>query len=99
MSAYIFLNNIDRRVMRSVRSSNAINELLKEALEFSPTILISEYTKVRYKGIFRKKILDTHYTVYHESPAHDGSAYQAKVQISAYCTSGKNLSLITNCIL
>lgn len=71
--------------MREVRSDNDLNELFQEALHYCPSLMISEYTRTKYVGFFKRKELETRYTLYHEVPALDGSPYQARHQV---CGSG-----------
>lgn len=50
--------------------------------------MIEEYTHA-VRRLWRKDVFETRYTIYHESPAFDGSVYQARCQISA--TGEKNV--------
>jgi hypothetical protein len=59
-----------------------LNELFQEALQCDPSLLINDYPVRVRKGWFGSTI-ETRYELYHETPAHDGSAYQARIQRSA----------------
>lgn len=92
---YIYVTKEDVKRMKTINSNENLNELLQEALQVDKTILIEEqyyYTiKKGYKGfLFGKKEKNFRYTLYHESPAHDGSAYQA---LHMFCAN-KDLSTI-----
>jgi hypothetical protein len=67
--------------MRSVRD-NDLNEVFRNALSLDPTLLISEYTHLTQR-LFRKDKETVRYQIYHEEPALDGRAYQARVMMCA----------------
>lgn len=82
---YRFITEAETRRLKSV-SDKELNEVFQDALEIDDTILIEENTILVHHGLFsRKRISKTTYTVYHESRAYDGSAYQARYQT---CASG-----------
>lgn len=82
---YRFITEEETRRLKSV-SDKELNDVLQDALGFDDTILIEENTWLVQRGWFsRKRVAKTTYTVYHESRAHDGSAYQARYQT---CASG-----------
>lgn len=86
---YIYVTDLDVKRMSYLNTNEGLNELLQEARVFDNSILISEdyyYTyKKGYRGwLFGEKEKKFRYTLYHNSPAHDGSPYQA-LQMS--CTS------------
>lgn len=76
---YIFVNKADLVNMRSV-SDIELNNLFKEAISYCNRLMIEEvhgFKKVR-KSIFKTETIShITYNVYHETPAFDGSAYQA----------------------
>ena len=82
MGMYMYVNEQDRITKRRVLGNDYLNEAFQEALKCCPSLMIDSYTAVSYKGLFKKKILETHYNVYHETPAFDGSPYQARYQLS-----------------
>lgn len=82
---YRFITEEETRRLKSV-SDKELNEVFQYALKFNDTILIEENTRLVHEGWFsRKRVAKTTYSVYHESRAHDGSAYQARYQ---NCASG-----------
>lgn len=86
---YRFITEEETRRLKSV-SDKELNDVFQDALGFDDTILIEENTRViQHSNWFsnpaRKRRTKTTYTVYHESRAHDGSAYQARYQT---CASG-----------
>lgn len=81
MGLYIFVNNEDRVTKRRV-SDNDLNEIFQEALQYAPFLIIEEQRRVR-RSFFGKRTEYISYSVYHETPAHDGSVYQARLQMSA----------------
>lgn len=88
MGAYIFIFEFDRTHKRRVLDPE-INEVFQEALNCDSSLMIDEYLHI--KRSWFKKTIETRYNVYHETPAHDGTAYQARYQASA---SG-NVSTVT----
>lgn len=80
MGAYIIISESDRVMMSRVQDQE-VNDLLREARMHDPQLLMEEdIYKVR-KGLF-KKVKESRFSVYHESPAFDGSAYQARLSFS-----------------
>ena len=82
MGMYCFINEYDRIAKRKVVGNEYLNEEFQEALKCCPSLMIDSYLSVQYKGILRKRVVETHYNIYHETPAADGSPYQAKHQKS-----------------
>ena len=85
---YIYVTEQDVKRMKVVINDNLIHKTLKDALEFDKSLLVEEihYFKKKkgYRGWFLgEKTSHYRYNVFHESPAHDGSAYQAVYQSSA----------------
>lgn len=68
--------------MRKVKDIN-VNELFQEALDYDHSLMMSERIEVKKRGFFKKPIEISYFTVYHETPAHDSSPYQARIQSSA----------------
>ena len=84
MGIYMFVSDEDRITKRKV-SDKVVNEEFQEALKFDPSLMIEEYIRSKrvMSGWFKTKIIDnTRYSIYHESPSFDGSAYQARLQTS-----------------
>jgi hypothetical protein len=85
MGLYTYITDQERVSMRKVFDPE-LNELFQEALQFDPSLLIKNYPvrirKKLIKGWFSSTI-ETRYELYHETPASDGTAYQARIQISA----------------
>lgn len=82
MSAYIFISDSDKVKMSSVDDKD-VNALFKEASEHDPSLLIEQRTHVTKKWF--SETIEQRFSVYHESPAFDGSAYQARYSM---CGSG-----------
>lgn len=82
MGLYIYITETDRINMRKVKDIN-VNELFQEALEHDKSLMITERVETINEGLFKKPKEVSYFTVYHETPAFDGSAYQARVQSSA----------------
>lgn len=81
MGVYKYVSETDRVNGRSV-SDVGLNEVFQEALQYDSTLMIEQDRRI-VKGFFKKRTEYTTYNVYHECPATDGSAYQARVQLSA----------------
>ena len=82
MGMYIYVTDNDVKRMKTVNSNKELNEQLQEALQVDSSLLIKETTyytrKKGYKGwLLGEKEKNYRYTLYHESPAFDGSPYQA----------------------
>lgn len=97
MGMYMYVTEDDIKRMKRVDSDKDINELLKEALEYNGSLLIEESYNYREKKGYRGWLLGEkekyfRYQVYFESPAHDGSPYQA--QYVTTCNQSKT-SVIT----
>lgn len=82
----MFVNEQDRITKRKVSDAD-LNEEFQEALKYDPSLMIEEYKYKPKRGFFSSWFNDskteTRYTVYHETPAFDGSPYQARLQFSA----------------
>lgn len=82
MGLYMFVNDNDRISKRKV-SDPFVNEAFQAALQCDPSLMIEEHFHNRKVNsrFFRKNVLENiTYSVYQETPAHDGSAYQARLQ-------------------
>lgn len=77
----MFVSNEDRISKRKV-SDKEINEEFQEALKHDRSLMIEERQHVIKRGWFGKKEAFTFYQLFHETPAFDGTAYQARYQIS-----------------
>jgi hypothetical protein len=86
MGIYMYVSNEDRITKRKVTDA-VVNEEFQEALKYDPSLMIEEYTFTKkrkfFSSWFSENVPQTRYSVYHETPAHDGSAYQARLQGSA----------------
>jgi len=82
MGIYMYVSSEDRITKRKVTDS-VVNEEFQEALKCDPSLMIEEHPRKVVKGVFKKRVEDkTYYSLYHETPAHDGTAYQARLQSS-----------------
>lgn len=82
MALYMYVSNEDRITKRKV-TDPIVNEEFQEALKCDPSLMIEEHPHKVIKGVFKKRVEDkTRYSIYHETPAHDGTAYQARLQSS-----------------
>lgn len=85
MGMYMYVSNEDRISKRKV-SDKELNEDFQEALKYDPSLMIEEREYKPRRKFFSSWLenykTETLYQVYHETPAHDGSAYQARYQIS-----------------
>ncbi len=81
MGLYMFVNDQDRVTKRKVSDSD-LNEIFQEALQYDPLLMIEEDRRVT-RSFWGKRTEYLSYWIYHETPAHDGSAYQARLQMSA----------------
>ena len=82
MALYTYITEHDRVNMRKVKDVN-VNKLFQEALQHDKSLMMSERIELQKQGLFKKPKEVSYFTVYHETPALDGSAYQARVQSSA----------------
>jgi hypothetical protein len=83
MGMYMYVNEQDRIDKRKVVGNDYLYEEFQAALKCCPSLMIDSHNHVEYKGLFRKKVLKTYYSIYHETPAFDGTPYQARYQFSA----------------
>ena len=95
MGMYIYVTSDDIKKMKTINSNKELNEELQEALKIDPSLLIGEISyykkKKGHKGwLLGEKEKHFRYTLYHESPAFDGTPYQAVHMFSA----SKDLSTI-----
>ena len=81
MGMYAFVSEQDRVTKRKV-TDEELNEDFQEALKYDPSLMIEERYEYIRKKWYKKKEVVTYYQIYHESPAFDGSAYQARYQFS-----------------
>lgn len=77
---YMFVSEQDRKTKRKV-SDKYVDEEFQQALKYDPSLMIEEQPIYEVKW-FKPKIVGYKYTIYHETPAFDGSAYQARLQLS-----------------
>lgn len=85
MGLYMYTSESDRTFKRRV-SDSYVNEEFQEALKYDPSLMIEEFPHVKRVrcGLFKTKLVDdTRYDIYHETPAFDGTPYQARLQASA----------------
>lgn len=80
MGMYMYVSEQDRITKRKVEDKE-VNEELQEALKYDPSIMIVQNNQTIRKGLFKKETVPF-FEVYHETPARDGFAYQARHQIS-----------------
>jgi hypothetical protein len=71
------------RITKRVVKDKDVNEDFQEALKHDSSLMIEENYHLKKNGWFGKKERVAWYQIYHETPAYDGSAYQA-----IYHTSG-----------
>lgn len=81
MGAYIFITEQDRVSKRKV-SDEIVNEEFQEALKHDHSLMIEEHKYIIKKWLFGREINKTTYSIYHETPAFDGSPCQARFQSS-----------------
>ena len=82
MGMYMYVSEQDRVTKRKV-SDEELNEIFQEALKYDPSLMIEEVLRRIKKGWFKSTpTVEYVYNIYHETPAHDGSAYQARYQFS-----------------
>lgn len=85
MGMYMYVSEQDRVTKRKVLDKD-VNEEFQEALKHDPSLMIEEYEYVPKRRFFSSWFIDNRpekwYSVYHETPAADGSAYQARLQSS-----------------
>lgn len=81
MGLYIFITNECRTKKRKV-ADEIINNEFQEALKYDPSLMIEQYSRRRKKGFFKYEN-EIYFNIYHETAAHDGTAYQARQQMSA----------------
>jgi len=83
MGLYMYVSNEDRITKRKV-SDEIVNEEFQEALKHDPSLMIEEHKPVFKRKLFsywaKNREPETTYSIYHETPAWDGSAYQARLQ-------------------
>lgn len=88
---YRFITEEETKKLKTI-SDTELNTLFQEALQFDDTLLIEESQVVAKGGWFSKTRFKQIYTVYHESRAFDGSAYQARYMSFATGVDRKILS-------
>lgn len=76
MGLFIYISEEETKRLKTV-SDPELNELFQEALSVDSSLLIDEKEFMK-TGWFGRHKYDKRYTLYHESRAHDGSAYQAQ---------------------
>lgn len=80
MGMYIYISEEDRKTKRVVEDAQ-MTEVFQEALRYDPSLMIEQRTKTVKKGWFKKGQI-TYFNLFHETPGADGSAYQARYQIT-----------------
>jgi len=80
MGMYIHVSEQDRIAKRQVEDKDVDVEF-QEALKYDPSLMIEQSNRIMKKGWFKKEVVPF-FQIYHETPAHDGSAYQARYQFS-----------------
>lgn len=80
MGMYMYVSEQDRITKRKVDDKD-VNEEFQEALKHDPSLMIEQNNRVVKKGWFKKEVVPF-FQIYHETPAHDGTAYQARYQFS-----------------
>lgn len=80
---YMYVSAEDRITKRKVEDKE-VNTEFQEALKYCPSLMIEEHTAPKRvkSGFFYKTVSVTFFQIYHETPAHDGTAYQARYQNS-----------------
>ena len=76
----MYVSEQDRITKRKVEDKE-VNEEFQEALKYDSSLMIEQSIRVIKKGWFKKESVPF-FQLYHETPAHDGSAYQARYQMS-----------------
>lgn len=83
MGLYIYITDQDRIDMRKINDPQ-IMEVFNEALQYDPTLMISETTIIVKDGWFKKKKTVSNFNIFHECFAPNGTpAHQARQQLSA----------------
>ena len=77
---YIYVSEKDRTTKRKVEDKE-VNAEFQEALKYDSSLMIEQSNRVVKRGWFKKEIVP-YFQIYHETPAHNGTAYQARYQIS-----------------
>ena len=77
---YMYVSEQDRITKRRVEDKE-VNEEFQEGLKYDTSLMIEQTNRVVKRGWFKKEIVPF-FQVYHETPAHDGTAYQARYQLS-----------------
>lgn len=77
---YMYVSEQDRTTKRKVEDKE-VNEEFQEALKYDPSLMIEQSNRVLKKGWFKKESV-SFFQIYHEAPATDGTAYQARYQLS-----------------
>jgi hypothetical protein len=73
----------DRITKRKV-ADEKVNKSFQEALKCDPSLMIEEHKRYKKKWFKNEyKEIKVWWDIYHETPALDGSAYQARYQFSA----------------
>ena len=83
MGLYMYVSEEDRKTKRRVDDIE-VNSAFQDALQFDKSLMIEEHKCYRKKW-FKNEYVQTQiwWDVYHETPGYDGSAYQARLQLSA----------------
>lgn len=82
MGMYMYVSEEDRILKRKV-DNKEVNESFQAALLCDPSLMIEEHKKYKKKWFKKEYVqVDIWWDIYHEAAAYDGSAYQARWQIS-----------------
>ena len=76
----MYVSEQDRTTKRKVEDKE-VNEEFQKALKYDSSLMIEQSNRVIKKGWLKKEIVPF-FQLYHETPAHNGSAYQARYQMS-----------------
>ena len=77
----MYVSEEDRILKRKV-DNKEVNESFQAALLCDPSLMIEEHKYIIKKWLFGREINKTTYSIYHETPAFDGSPCQARFQSS-----------------
>ena len=81
MGMYMYVSEQDRETKRKVVDKD-VDEAFQEALKCDSTLMIEQSSyKIRNRWFEKSKTVES-FQIFHESPAYDNSAYQARYQLS-----------------
>ena len=82
MGMYCYITESERKTLR-VCEDKEVNDLFQEALLADPSLMIEQRYMYIKRGWLKGHERVVYFNVLHEHPAHDGSAFQARYQVSA----------------